>query len=64
MQIEQEFNEIFDNLNLGLQLRVTQQLTNFGCDKERFTDLYKTIEYNMQNDMVENKENLEQEILK
>ena len=43
----EEFKEIFEGLNIGLQSKVKSILTNFQVDKERFTDIYRTYEFNL-----------------
>ena len=51
---QEEFNEIFGSLHVSLQHKVQNILTNFHVDKERFTDIYRSHEYNL------GKENMEE----
>ena len=69
MQAEdlEEFNSIFEGLHVSLQYKVNNLLTNFSIEKERFSDIYRTYEYNIGKDR-ENQMNetipIEQEIIK
>jgi hypothetical protein len=46
----EEFNEIFENLDIKLQSKVKTMLTNFSLQKERFADMYTTFEFNLNKD--------------
>jgi hypothetical protein len=54
----EEFQEIFSALHVSLQGKVNTILSNYGLDKERFVDIYKTKEFNLGKD----RENLNQTI--
>ena len=43
----EEFNEIFQQLDINLQSKVKVMLTNYQVDKEQFTDKYRTYEFNL-----------------
>ena len=46
----EEFNDIFETLHISLQNKVTSLITNYQVEKSRFSDLYKTYEYNIGKD--------------
>lgn len=69
MQAEdlEEFNSIFEGLHVSLQYKVNNLLTNFSLAKDRFSDIYRTYEYNIGKDRENQMNNtipLEQEIIK
>jgi len=43
----EDFNEIFETLDLNLKSKVKSILTNFSVNKERFTDIYRSKEFNL-----------------
>ena len=49
-----DFNEIFDGLHVSLQSKVNSMLTNFKLPKDRFSDIYSTMLYNISKDRADN----------
>jgi hypothetical protein len=45
-----EFNSIFEGLHVSLQYKVNNLLTNYSLAKDRFSDIYRTYEYNIGKD--------------
>ena len=43
----EEFNTIFETLHCSLQNKVTSLISNYQVQKVRFSDLYRTYEYNI-----------------
>jgi hypothetical protein len=46
----EDYNEIFGSLHNDLQHKVKNILTNFHIDEERFSDIYRSLEYNLGKD--------------
>lgn len=46
----EEFNSIFETLHVSLQTKVNSLISNYQVQKERFSDLYRTYEYNIGKD--------------
>mgnify|MGYP000273831622 FL=1 len=44
---DEEYQEIFAGLSAQLQSRVTTLMKNYKVDPEKFSDLYRTYEYNL-----------------
>lgn len=62
-----EFNSIFEGLHVSLQYKVNNLLTNYSLAKDRFSDIYRTYEYNIGKDRQNHLNNtipIEQEIIK
>ena len=46
----EEFNDIFSTLHISLQNKVNNLISNYQVEKPRFSDLYRTYEFNIGRD--------------